>query len=198
MGITGTRTESSSKHPRPVRPGCFLNGPSGRVGRGIRVDQGIRGRYGQSRWPRCCWSTSCGSQLLVAFENSDRHLAAVVVTAIAVLVNASVSILPASRMFRRAHQWSPPAARSGAYGHWPTRTRGPRAAKCPAIWFLLQCGPHCSRLPSAQWRERRNGGWSSTESWAPHWVSRWRCSVCTSVQSDASGSSRPRRRYRNR
>jgi adenylate cyclase len=46
------------------------------------------------------------SELLVAFENSDRYLAAAVVTGIAVLVNASVSILPASRMFCRAHQWA--------------------------------------------------------------------------------------------
>lgn len=46
------------------------------------------------------------SQLLVAFENSDRYLAAAVVTVVAVLLNASVSILPASRRLRRAHHWA--------------------------------------------------------------------------------------------
>lgn len=75
------------------------------------------------------------SQLLVAFENSDRYLAAAVVTGIAVLVNASVSILPASRMFRRAHQWA--AGREVDRMEALTDTYAwARAARVRAIWFL--------------------------------------------------------------
>ncbi len=75
------------------------------------------------------------SQLLVAFENSDRYLAAVVVTVIAVLVNASVSILPASRMFRRAHQWA--AGREvGRMEALADTYAWSRAASVRAIWFL--------------------------------------------------------------
>ncbi|GAT12501.1 family 3 adenylate cyclase [Mycolicibacterium novocastrense] len=75
------------------------------------------------------------SQLLVAFENSDRYLAAAVVTGIAVLVNASVSILPASRMFRRAHQWA--AGREVDRMQALTDTYAwARAATARAIWFL--------------------------------------------------------------
>ena len=68
------------------------------------------------------------SQLLVAFENSDRYLAAVVVTVIAVLVNASVSILPASRMFRRAHQWA-----AGREVGWESLVAEAYAARVP-LW----------------------------------------------------------------
>ncbi|OBF88743.1 cyclase [Mycobacterium sp. 852002-51152_SCH6134967] len=75
------------------------------------------------------------SQLLVASENSNRYLAAAVVTGIAVLVNASVSILPASRRFRRAHQWA--AGREVDRMQALTDTYAwARAARARAIWFL--------------------------------------------------------------
>lgn len=108
-----------------------------------RIWQRAWDRYGP-RYAWAIWGVTLASmllvyilwsQLLVAFENSDRYLAAAVVTAMAVLVNASVSILPASRMFRRVHQWAAgrEVDRMEALADTYAWTR---AASVRAIWFL--------------------------------------------------------------
>ena len=65
--------------------------------------------------PRCCWSTSCGRFSSSLSKESDRYVAAAVVTGIAVPVMAYVSFFPASRS-SVVRSGGRPATRSTAGG----------------------------------------------------------------------------------
>ena len=138
------------------------------------------------------------SELLVAFENSDRYLAAAVVTGIAVLVNASVSILPASRMFCRAHQWAAGwevdrvEALADTYA-WSRAARSRAIAFLP-VWTALFTVSIGAVAGATGWRlaQYANPGRRIGHR---HGAAR-HAHLC--ARGDASGAVRTRGRYRNR
>ncbi|OBK72746.1 adenylate/guanylate cyclase domain-containing protein [Mycobacterium sp. 1274761.0] len=84
------------------------------------------------------------SFVVVAFEKSNQYLEAAAFTVVAVLVNASVSILPGSRRFQRVQWWAAgrgvdrAAALADTYA-W-TRAAGVRALIFLPVWTVFLTG----------------------------------------------------------